>query len=486
MAAPRLTGRVGDGLVAEAAGQNFPHIDDWNQLVGMVLASAAFVAEHAGGAGRYLGGADDETELGAGGTTYPPVALVIVDSGGNVLPFLTSSSKAISFGLTSGSAKLYAIPETTAGVSPAHLVAGPAAVRFVAQAAADSAPAHSLVLGEGTVTASAFTAYTGEGVVTWPVSAHKSTHATGGSDALTPGDIGAVAKTGDETVAGIKTLSSAPVLSSLTASALVVTGAGKELVSGTLTNTANQTTLALTGGALTVTLPQDIGTASTPQFGKLGLGAAAGTSRLTLAAATDAAGGIDFGGDAWLHRLSAGVLQVEAALNVSGVLTLLNGSSQDYAFTNRANNFAIQGKSAGTAATLELFSNDGDGTDAITNTLWAVGTPASVVNSEFGQFVWRVTEQFFCLRTGRAGTGTQRPIVIDATGASTPSQVTFGTNGAVTFGGAMVVRTVASDPKHATPASRPAGVVGETVFYSGKMYFCTNSATPLWEQITSA
>lgn len=55
-----------------------------------------------------------------------------------------------------------------------------------------------------------------------------------------------------------------------------------------------------------------------------------------------------------------------------------------------------------------------------------------------------------------------------------------------TFTGSVVFRTVGSDPKHATPGSRPSGVVGEPVFYSAKLYFCTNATTPTWELITSA
>lgn len=46
-------------------------------------------------------------------------------------------------------------------------------------------------------------------------------------------------------------------------------------------------------------------------------------------------------------------------------------------------------------------------------------------------------------------------------------------------------RITTSNPQHATPGSRPAGVVGEIVYYSGKLYFCTNAATPTWEKITS-
>ena len=56
----------------------------------------------------------------------------------------------------------------------------------------------------------------------------------------------------------------------------------------------------------------------------------------------------------------------------------------------------------------------------------------------------------------------------------------------ITCTGRLVVRTAASDPQHATPASRPAGSVGEIAYYTGKLYFCIDATTPAWEKITSA
>ena len=56
----------------------------------------------------------------------------------------------------------------------------------------------------------------------------------------------------------------------------------------------------------------------------------------------------------------------------------------------------------------------------------------------------------------------------------------------ITLTGRAIFRTAASDPQHATAGSRPAGSVGEIVYYSGKMYFCTNAATPTWEMFTSS
>jgi len=56
----------------------------------------------------------------------------------------------------------------------------------------------------------------------------------------------------------------------------------------------------------------------------------------------------------------------------------------------------------------------------------------------------------------------------------------------LTCTGRLIVRTTASDPQDATPASRPAGSVAEIAYYTGKLYFCTNAATPTWELITSS
>ena len=56
----------------------------------------------------------------------------------------------------------------------------------------------------------------------------------------------------------------------------------------------------------------------------------------------------------------------------------------------------------------------------------------------------------------------------------------------LTCTGRLIVRTLASDPKHVTPANRPTGSVAEIAYYSGKMYFCTSATTPVWELITSA
>jgi hypothetical protein len=60
--------------------------------------------------------------------------------------------------------------------------------------------------------------------------AHKTTHATGGSDALTPADIGAVANSGAETIAGVKTFSSSPIVPTPTTATQAATKAYADLM----------------------------------------------------------------------------------------------------------------------------------------------------------------------------------------------------------------------------------------------------------------
>lgn len=70
--------------------------------------------------------------------------------------------------------------------------------------------------------------------------------------------------------------------------------------------------------------------------------------------------------------------------------------------------------------------------------------------------------------------------------AATSATLGAASTDVITHTGRCVLRTLGSDPQHVTPGSRPAGTVAEMAFYNGKMYFCTNAATPTWELITSA
>jgi hypothetical protein len=77
---------------------------------------------------------------------------------------------------------------------------------------------------------------------------------------------------------------------------------GNTLTKAAITQaSANQVIVTNGAGSITLSLPQSIDTAATPQFGKLGLGGAAGTSLLTFPSSTSATGGITFG-DTSLYR----------------------------------------------------------------------------------------------------------------------------------------------------------------------------------------
>lgn len=85
-------------------------------------------------------------------------------------------------------------------------------------------------------------------------------------------------------------------------------------------------------------------------------------------------------------------------------------------------------------------------------------------------------------------TGTNAAARTDRMKIDNAGDVTIGTTSTnkLTITARFIPRTTASNPQHATPASRPAGTIGELVNYGSKMYFCTNAATPTWEKITSA
>lgn len=166
MANPRLNLRSGlasrsDGKVEQVAA------GDLNQIIDARRAAARLECDTFGGPGRYLGGAEDETDLGAGGTTYPAFGAWIEDTASNAWPVRTLTPKAIDVQAT-GSVKLYAVLETQDGVSPPAAVGAADAVAIVAQAAADPAPDNSLLLGAGTVTGAAVTSFTAEAAIPWP------------------------------------------------------------------------------------------------------------------------------------------------------------------------------------------------------------------------------------------------------------------------------------------------------------------------------
>lgn len=159
--------------------------DDLNQLVDSLLATKRILLDVLGGEAIYAGGALRLADLPSG-TSYPPVTLAIADDSGYLWPFKTSSNTAIIFNVTStaaGEARLYAVPLLLPGVSPIAADSRYNQVQFIADDVANAAPANSLLLGSGTITASAFVAYTAadldpatpkienQGLHGWPINA---------------------------------------------------------------------------------------------------------------------------------------------------------------------------------------------------------------------------------------------------------------------------------------------------------------------------
>ncbi len=91
--------------------------------------------------------------------------------------------------------------------------------------------------------------------------------------------------------------------------------------------------------------------------------------------------------------------------------TLLLDMTQDYLFTNRSNAFALRSQAASTASSLELYSNDADGTDNIIFSMYSLGHTGSIINRERLYFVYLAGNRAE-IYTEADGTGTLRPLVI--------------------------------------------------------------------------
>jgi hypothetical protein len=130
-------------------------------------------------------------------------------------------------------------------------------------------------------------------------------------------------------------------------------------------------------------------------------------------------------------NVGIGVATPQALLDVAGDV-LLSGGTQDYLLTDRSNFLEIQSQTAATAFALELFSNDGDGTDDINLNLFAVGTPAAVTNRERLQIKYEATGTRFEILTEANGTGTLRPLILYTEGNA--NQLYLDTDGDVGIG----------------------------------------------------
>lgn len=230
--------------------------------------------------------------------------------------------------------------------------------------------------------------------------------------------------------------------------------------------------------------------------GNVGIGQAASVSAglFLLRTATDTSGA--------MYGLNGGVFSNPASASSTSVI-----GAQVTARTNVANAqnhtgiiagglFTAYHRGSGTASNLTggrfSITNDGGGTvtDAITLSVLSATNSSGTITNNYGILIGNQSVGGTLNYAIYTGTGLVRfGDSVSTTGnLSVDGNTTLGnaSTDTITHTGRAIFRTAASDPKHATAGSRPAGSVGEIVYYTGKMYFCTNAATPTWELITSA
>ena len=151
--------------------------DDFKQNILARMALVKGAVKILGGEGIYIGGVHAIGDFLATGTQYPPSTLALNDDSAYTWTFTLPTATPIVFGITSGSAKLYAVILLDNILSPAAAQATITGVYFTAIPYANSAPANSLLLGSGNVSASAFTTWTSNNsaFVSWTTTDRKFT-----------------------------------------------------------------------------------------------------------------------------------------------------------------------------------------------------------------------------------------------------------------------------------------------------------------------
>ncbi len=130
-------------------------------------------------------------------------------------------------------------------------------------------------------------------------------------------------------------------------------------------------------------------------------------------------------------QVGIGTATPATLLDINGSLTLSGGSQSQLVFGN-GNELAIQGRTAGLSGIVSLYSNDGDGTDNITLSVFGVGTPGAVANRERAVLRFATGAQAMELFSEAQGTGTLRPLVLYTEGNA--DQLHLAANGRVGVG----------------------------------------------------
>jgi len=115
-----------------------------------------------------------------------------------------------------------------------------------------------------------------------------------------------------------------------------------------------------------------------------------------------------------------GKLDITDDANFSGDILLLGGT-QNYLFTYDtaySGELILQSQSAGTNMFLNLFTEDGDGTDNMGINLYNVGSITDATDYERLSIGWQSGNSQYVIGSIKAGTGTLRPIVIRSDNAT--------------------------------------------------------------------
>jgi len=123
-------------------------------------------------------------------------------------------------------------------------------------------------------------------------------------------------------------------------------------------------------------------------------------------------------------------------MNSSGILFedsfKIKVASQTYAIRGRVgfgDRLCLVSRGAGMQNALNMFTNDGDGTDPVAITQFAKGTVEDQTNFEAIKYWYNPTASEFCITTSEGGTGAFRPILIAADGQA--NQLRIETDGDV-------------------------------------------------------
>lgn len=153
-------------------------------------------------------------------------------------------------------------------------------------------------------------------------------------------------------------------------------------------------------------------------------------------------------------------------LTLTGTLTvpsLTLDMTQDFLFTQRAgvSTLAIQGQTANQTAQTEFFTASGDGTDDIYLSLYALGSPSSITDSESLQIgfdaAYGLHGSAYLISSGESGTGDLHPIYMVV---SDPNQFLLKTDGNIQMSGDLEVIGAATGGSLLTGGD--IGVAGDT------------------------